>query len=100
MFRLSREETRRRSVLTVDGQLSGEGLDLIERCCDEEMAQGRPVDLCLRDVTALDPAGRALLSRLAARGVHLIGRGLYTSFVVESVRSAGLRRRRGARASS
>jgi len=48
------------------------------------MGAGKPVDLVLRDVTAVDEAGRAFLRRLAEKGVRLFGNGVYTSYLVDS----------------
>ena len=75
--------------VTIDGRLSVECVELIERCCDEAIAERKTIDLLLRDVPSVDEAGRALLSRLAAKGVHLLGNGVYTSYLVNSLKSIG-----------
>ena len=49
--------------------------------------EGRPVQLYLRDVTSVDQAGQKLLSRLAAKGVHLAASGVYTSYLVQALTS-------------
>jgi ABC-type transporter Mla MlaB component len=82
MFRVSKAEEKSRTVLTVDGQLSGDSVAVVETCCEQAMTSGKPVDLFLRDVSMVDPAGYALLGRLAARGVRLRARGVYTSYLV------------------
>ena len=88
MFRVSKTEDRLRTVITVDGQLSRESVDVVESCCDQGAARGKPVHLLLREVTAIDQAGRALLGRLAAKGVRLIASDLYASYVVRTLTSA------------
>jgi hypothetical protein len=46
---------------------------------------GKPVHLFLRDVTTVDQAGRALLERLAAKGVRLRAKGIYNSYIVQEL---------------
>ncbi len=87
MFRITRAEEPSRTILTVDGQLSGESIAAVETCCNQAGANGLPVQLYLRDVTSVDQAGQNLLSRLAAKGVDLIASGVYTSYLVEALAS-------------
>ncbi len=89
MFRLSKAEERSRTVVSIDGQLSEDCAQVVETCCDQAMARGKPVRLLLRDVTAVDQAGRALLRRLAAKGIGLLAKGVYTSYVVRALSTAG-----------
>jgi hypothetical protein len=35
----------------------------------------------------VDQAGRMLLARLAAKGIHLVASGVYTSYLVDSLTS-------------
>ena len=72
------------TVITLDGEISEECVDFIESCCERVRAAGKPVELFLRDVSRVDAAGRALLSRLAAQGIHLLGRGVYTSYLIRA----------------
>lgn len=74
-----------RTSLTIDGDVSRECIELVETCCDEAMAAGKAVDLLLRDVMTVDESGRALLNRLASKGVHLLANGLYASYLVETI---------------
>ncbi len=84
VFRLDKDFGHERTRLTLDGEISTECIEPVETCCEEAMGAGKPVDLVLRDVTAVDEAGRALLRRLAETGVRLCGNGVYTSYLVES----------------
>ncbi len=88
MFRITKAEERLRTILTVDGQLSGDSIAAVETCCNQAGANGLPVQLYLRDVTSVDQAGQNLLSRLAAKGVDLIASGVYTSYLVQALASA------------
>lgn len=85
MIRVSKAEERSRTIITVDGQLSGDQIEVVETCCDQEISAGKPVHLLLRDLTTIDRAGRALLGRLASKGVHLLASGVYTSYIVQAL---------------
>jgi hypothetical protein len=56
---------------------------VVETCCSQAEANRKPVYLFLRDVSTVDQEGTILLRRLAAKGVHLLARGLYTSYLVQ-----------------
>lgn len=91
MIRVTKTEEPSKTVVTIDGQLSGESVGLVETCCKEAQSEGKPVYLFLRNVTAIDDAGRLLLRHLARNGVHVSGKGVYTSYVVEEWASANSR---------
>ena len=85
MLRVSKREERSRTVLIVDGRLWADYVQVVETCCNEAISTGTIIHLYLRDVTTVDSAGRALLSRLAAKGVHLSASGLYTSHLIRDL---------------
>ncbi len=87
MIRVTKTEERSGTTITIDGQLSIDSVGLVEICCDQAAANGKPVRLFLRDVTSVDRAGQTLLSCLAARGVRLSASGVYTSYLVQSLAS-------------
>jgi hypothetical protein len=89
MFRVTKAEEQSRTIITVDGQLSGEYLGIVEACCCQADSNGKPVDLFLRDVSTVDEVGRILLRRLAAKGVRLLARGVYTSYIVQALGLSG-----------
>ena len=88
VFRLDKKLGDRRTRLTFDGEISSECIESLERCCDEALKDGKPVDLSLRDITAIDKAGEALLRRLAARGVCLFANGVYVSYLLDKIRAS------------
>ena len=103
MFRITKTEDRSRTLLTIDGQLSVESVAAVETCCAQAGSDGRPVHLYLRDITSVDQAGQRMLSRLAAKGVHLAASGMYTSYLVRALTSeenASRNSRRGSGASA
>jgi hypothetical protein len=85
MFLVSKAEEPSLTIITVDGQLAGDSIAVVETCCDLAISAGKAVQLFLRDVPMVDQAGRALLCRLAARGVRLLARGVYTSHLVRAL---------------
>ncbi|MCL4852777.1 MAG: hypothetical protein KJZ78_15560 [Bryobacteraceae bacterium] len=85
MFHVGKTEEQSGTVITVDGQLSQSCIEFVEMYCDQEISTGKPVALFLRDLTVVDEAGRALLSRLAAKGVRLLASGVYTSYIVQGL---------------
>jgi hypothetical protein len=85
MIRVTRTDELSRTVVTIDGQLSGDTIAIVETCCNQAKSNRKPVELFLRDITIVDPAGRTLLSRLASQGVRLAGSGVYTSYLVQSL---------------
>ena len=85
MLRVCKREERSRTVLIVDGRLSADYVQVIETCCNEAISTGAIVHLYLRDVPTVDGAGRALLSRLAAKGVRLRASGVYTSYLIREL---------------
>jgi ABC-type transporter Mla MlaB component len=85
MIRVTRTEEPSKTVLTIDGQLTGDFVALVEASCNQAASDGKPVQVFLRDVPTVDQAGRKLLARLAARGMGLVACGVYTSYLVESL---------------
>lgn len=85
MLRVTEEEGPARTIITVEGQLSSEYVALIESSCDKAQSKGKRVELFLRDVATIDAAGRTLLRRLGTKGVRLLGKGIYTSYVLQAL---------------
>ena len=73
--------------MTIDGQLTGDYVQIAEKCCNQAIALGKRVHVFLRDVSIVDEAGCALLRRLAGLGCSLHGKGLYTSYIVQALRA-------------
>jgi hypothetical protein len=85
MFRISKTDQPRRSVLILEGSLSEECVETVNRCCLQAVARGVPVDLYLRDVTEIGENARALLRNVARLGVRLRGAGVYTSYILRGL---------------
>jgi len=91
MIRVTKSEKGKRTIITIDGQLSDNCVEAVEICCNQAVLEGKPVDLYLQDVLIVDESGRALLTRLAAKGIRLLATGLYTSYVVRALVAGGSR---------
>lgn len=85
MIRVTKTEEQSHTIVTIDGQLGSDSIALVETCCNQAKSNGKPVHLFLRDVGTVDQAGQMLLSRLAAKGVVLAAKGVYTSYLVQSM---------------
>ena len=85
MIRVMTSDEPALTTITVDGQLSGDHIEVVERSCDEARSKGKPISLFLRDVSVIGEDGEALLRRLAAKGVCLKSSGVYNSYIVQSI---------------
>ena len=54
MIHISKTEEPSRILLTVDGQLSGDSIDVVETSCTQARSGGKAVQLFLRDITGVD----------------------------------------------
>jgi len=87
VFRVDKELGEQRTRLTISGEISSACTELVETCCEQAIRDGKAVHLVL-DVTAIDESGRAFLRRLAARGVRMSAKGIYHSYLVDTIRRA------------
>jgi len=87
VFRVDKEFGEQRTRLTVSGEISSGCIGLLETCCEQAIKDGKAVHLVL-DVTTIDERGCALLRRLAAKGVRLSAKGIYHSYLVDTIRRA------------
>jgi hypothetical protein len=91
MIRVTKSAKGKRTIITIDGQLSGDYIEVVETCCNQSVSEGRPIDVFFHDVSGIGESGRALLVRLAAKGIRLLATGIYTSYVVRDLVTAGSR---------
>jgi hypothetical protein len=87
VFRVDKEFGEQRTRLTVSGEISSACIDVLETCCEQAIRDCKAVHLVL-DITTIDGSGRALLRRLAAKGVRLSAKGIYHSYLVDTIRRA------------
>jgi hypothetical protein len=94
MVRIMTADELTSTTITVDGTLSGEGIEPVQTCCSQALSKGKSVRLYLRHVSAIDDRARTMLRHLAAEGVDLKANGIYSSYIVDDIQSAGLSKRR------
>jgi hypothetical protein len=87
VFRVDKEFGEQRTRLTVSGEISPACIDVLETCCERAIRDGKAVHLVL-DITTIDESGRALLRRLAAKGVRMFAKGIYHSYLVDTIHRA------------
>jgi hypothetical protein len=75
MIRVTEPQEGVRTIITLDGQLPGDYIEVVEICCNQAVPKGKPIDVFLHDVLTIGESGRALLTRLAAKGVRLLATG-------------------------
>lgn len=92
VFRIDKEPGQQRTRLTVSGEISSACVELLESCCEQAIKDGKAVHLVL-DVRSIDDRGQALLRRMAAKGVRIFAKGIYHSYVVDTIRRAANRDR-------
>ena len=92
VFRVDKAFGEQRTRLTVSGEISSACIDVLETGCEQAIRDGKAVHLVL-DITTIDESGRALLRRLAAKGVRMIAKGVYHSYLVDTIRRAASRDR-------
>jgi hypothetical protein len=91
MFSVTTSAVVKRTILTIDGQLSGDYIEVVEICCDQAESEGKPIDVFLHNVSTIDESSRALLTRLAAKGVRLLAALMWTPYVCDRPRSSRFR---------
>jgi hypothetical protein len=94
MLRIMTADEPASTTITVDGTMSGEGIEPVQTCCIQALSKGKPVRLHLRDVSTIDERGRAMLRHLAEEGVDVTANGIYSSYIVNEIQSASLSKRR------
>lgn len=99
MLRITTEKKRGRTVLSVEGRLSGPRVSMLEQCW-RELRAGAPdekfhVNLC--GVTFIDNAGKVLLKAIHSEGGQLIAEGCLNQAIVREIaaeaKSAGTEKR-------
>jgi hypothetical protein len=58
MFSVTKSEVGKRTILTIDGQLSGDYIEVVEICCNQAESEGNPIDVFLRNVSTIDESRR------------------------------------------
>src|SRR5262244_3579789 len=87
MLRITTEKKKGRTVVSVEGRLSGPRVPMLEQCW-RELRAGAPeekfhVNLC--GVTFIDNAGKVLLRSIHSEGAQLIAEGCLNQAIVREI---------------
>ena len=82
LFRLEKCQDQGKTVITLEGELAGEYVPVVEGYMKHLLGSPAPLVVRLRDVNFIDPAGIHLLKSFVDQGVTLLGSGVYTSFLL------------------
>src|SRR5262252_4617111 len=87
MLRITTEKRRGKTVLSVEGRLSGPRVPMLEQCWRELRAGAadEKFDLNLCGVTFIDGAGKILLKAIYSEGAQLIAEGCLNQAIVREI---------------
>ena len=91
MIRISQIHEGSRSHLLVEGTLSGDWVDVLEKSWLEALMSscGEPMCIDLSGVTYIDNKGRELLGRMSRDGAELRATGVMTRGIIEEIAAGG-----------
>jgi anti-anti-sigma regulatory factor len=73
--------------LRIDGQISGEGVRLLQNTCDGQLAKGLELSIDLQNVSFVDRDGIAALRKLRRQKVKFLNAPLYITEQIRKPRS-------------
>jgi hypothetical protein len=91
MIRVTESQEGERTIITLEGHLPGDYIEVVEICCNQAVSKGKPIDVFLHDVLTIGESGRALLTRLAVKGVRLLATGVHIFYIVRALMSVETR---------
>ncbi len=86
MLRLGHTKYSTHQMITIEGRLARDYVQLVEECCAQILMAGDRLELHLKDIIGIDAEGRSLLSRLIRKGVQLRADGIYTKHILEELK--------------
>src|SRR5579862_8243349 len=88
MLRITTEKKRGKTVLSVEGRLTGAWVEALAQCWRTRTPEEKfSVDLC--GVTFIDAAGKALLKEIHEQGGRLIAEGCLNQAIVQEIEGRG-----------
>ena len=86
MLRITVQRSPRRTVLKLEGRLSGAWVAEVDRCWRAaSQTCTAPTEIDLGDVSLVDAAGEALLARMHRAGVRFVTRGCVMPELVREI---------------
>jgi hypothetical protein len=86
LFKLEKSQDKGKTVITVEGELAGEYVPVVEGYMKNLLAGPAPLVVRLLDINFIDQAGIDLLKCFVDRGVALQCSGVYTSFILSRLK--------------
>jgi ABC-type transporter Mla MlaB component len=86
MLKVTIKQAELAETWELEGKLSGDWVKELERCWKERSSPAHvPLQVHLKSVSYIDPAGKQLLAEMHGRGVEIKGCGCMTKAVVEEI---------------
>ena len=86
MLRISTIESTEEMVkIRIDGQISGEGVKLLQKTCKAHLEKGLPLSIDLQNVSFVDRDGIVMLRKLTENKVDLLNA---SPFIAEQIRQS------------
>lgn len=85
-FKLEQGRDRGKTVITLEGELAGEYVPVVEANMRNLLTGHAPLVFRLLNVSVIDQAGMNLLQFFVDHGVLLQGSGVYTSFILDRIK--------------
>ncbi|MBO0725545.1 MAG: hypothetical protein J2P52_08095 [Blastocatellia bacterium] len=85
MMRITQHRDGEAITLKIEGRLTGEWVDEMERCWNEVKNDTHLLRIDLTGVTCIDAAGRELLARMFASGAAAVAVNVMTRAVIEQI---------------
>jgi ABC-type transporter Mla MlaB component len=88
MFRATRTDHPNHILITIEGQLAGDYIEVAESACEEAFSAGSSIMVFLKNVNEIDSSGHALLRRLMLKGARIRANGIYLRHIVRSLQKS------------
>jgi hypothetical protein len=89
MLKITTQTDAQGTLFELEGKLAGAWVQELEACWREKVIPYQPVNIVLKAVTFVDPAGRKLLAEMHRQGAELVGQGCMTKAIVEEIVRTG-----------
>jgi hypothetical protein len=82
VFRLRQSENPNGTSITIEGELKGEGVGIVESICREALSKNANVTVLINNITEIDAEGRSFLKRMATTKAQMRAIGIYSRYII------------------
>jgi hypothetical protein len=82
VFRLRQSENPHGILITIEGELKGEGVGILESTCLEALSKNAIVTVLIKNVTEIDAEGCSFLKRMAMTKAQMRAIGIYSRYII------------------